>query len=319
MDRRVFLRSTGSAAVCAGGLLAPASIITKPALAVDLFATAEFAPMAQQFAGRLASLSAGRFTLHRTDWPAPTGAQHNGVSLGSLHGAVALHPGFAYFAGLPGALGMPAPAADAWRRHDGHALWQSLQQAAGVNCLPAGYTAGGDIMWSRNPAAEAADLTGQRVVCEGLSRDVIRGIGASAVEHDAALGDEAVLGFQTDEQPCWPQRRDGQFRWRTRSVIIRVASPVMVTVPPVVWNRLTTAERDLLGQAALGMPQQAPPHPRPLSRAAAPSQSLAATIDRIAEAVVADIAGHDRLTRQIDAAYFATRRRIAPSGPGFGV
>lgn len=307
--------------------------MSSPALRLRMTVAPGFDDLAHGFARRLKSLSGGRVALSLTTSATVTSSSVTSSSvssslatsmsqpepeaghLGTLHAAVDVHPGFAYFAGLPGALGMQEGAAQRWRDHDAKHLWLELQACAGVASLAVGATEGAAGLWSNHPIRSANDIVGRRLVCEGLACDVARGIGAIPASGAAASSTIIVqgLGLDCDAARHLPDRH----RFVSGPAIARVASTVAIMIPASSWTKLLPDVREMLGVAAS---QQAASARQPPPRAGGVctvvtgplDQAFSATIDRVAEAVVADISGADRLTRRINASYFAAQPARPP-------
>lgn len=171
------------------------------------------------------------------------------------------HPGFAFFAGLPGSLGMPFPDLVRWfATDDAREDWRALQERCGVTCLIAGVSF--DI---RNDA-------------RGLSIIVARALTAGA----------------PSVHPIAPH-----------------GATLAVTMPRQSFERLDEIERQRITAAAEHMTRacaaRCPKHTATIHTATMMSSPAprAARVDRISEAIVAELANTDDLTRRINAHYFA--------------
>ncbi len=316
MDRRVFLKTSARAAALSVAAVAAPAVLARPLQHLQMTAAPGFSGLARAFGRRVAALTSGRVAI--TVLPelfsniSSAGEPADG-HIGTLHQAADVHPGFAFFAGLPGALGMSADVAQRWRETLAAELWLELQAAAGVACIPLGATDGAGRLWSNHPITTSHDVYGRRLACEGLARDVARGIGALPA-HAGELNSGSIvhgLGFEADVALHLPER----FSCFSSPAITRVASTRAIMLPDSVWQTLPRDVRDAMHLAARQMTgSTAMVRQRDAASALRPGPldpAFTATIDRVAEAVVADISGADQLTRRINAGYFA----VHPDGP----
>lgn len=330
MDRRGFLKASARAATLTVAALHAPAVIAQPSQHFAMTVAPGFTKRALEFSRRLDALSGGRVVVSLTATSqaalcAPAlPISPDRLYFGPLQRAVDVHPGFAFFAGLPGALGIGADVARHWRTQDGARLWRELQAAASVTCLAAGATHGGTGLealglWSNHPITTANDVYNRRILCDGLARDVARGIGAIPVALNAPEGCDIIEGGGAcDAARQWP----AHFAFVSQPVITRVASTLVIMVSGAAWRTMPADIRALIASAAR-LSDLRPPRPdRPLLRTFRPrppahalplwprragplDPALVAAVDRVAEAVVADLAGADDLTRRINTGYFA--------------
>ncbi|MDX2307073.1 MAG: hypothetical protein NW216_02420 [Hyphomicrobium sp.] len=234
------------------------------------------------------------------------------------------HPAFAYFSGLPGALGLDLFDQGNWlTAGGGQALWDEISAAHGRKALLAGATATRPVLWSSRPLAERESFSGFRVTTFGLSVEVARGLGAEAYE--VASAEEAPVGpvpFESAVE-CWGVDDEGRFvRPQTHnhgliSVFRRAPHLLSLDMPLTVWERLTRSQRCVLeavamhasGVRSIGIGGRGQAAGRGGAALAPPL--LRHAVDRVAESVVAHVAARDDLSRRIDRSYMLWRGRTA--------
>jgi TRAP-type mannitol/chloroaromatic compound transport system substrate-binding protein len=190
MDRRGFLKAGGAAAVAAGAaparaeanLTVPGGDTWPPGARVLTLALAPGYDLAgfaaDRLADRIAVATGGRFRLERGDTTAACD-----LSFEDAHGLIALHPGFAFFAGLPAGAGLPSADLDAWLVcGGGQLLWDELARPFGVKPLVAGQTGEPAGLWSNVRLERAADLVGLPVAAAGAAARVLSRLGASPID-----------------------------------------------------------------------------------------------------------------------------------------
>lgn len=307
MLRRAFLKSMGCSAALT--LAAPASVFASPPAIITarqhrfrLTVTGDDTKRAMAFARHVDRLTAGR--MHVTLARRPVDHRNaflpadDEMRLGTLHAAVAHHPAFAYVAGLPGALGVPYPLLSHWLEDDARDLWHDLQAAHGVTCMLTGPSLRSPSLLSAKPIINWSSISGRTLCADGLSRDVARGLGAVLVVNvNAAM-------IQTDSE-CLAAPG---FPYRATPALQRIESPRGITMQRKTWMRLDNGLQAALIIAAKAQSRATCTRNRPRPASVLPSE-INVAIERVSEAVVADIAGHDRISQRINAAYFAVHSR----------
>lgn len=183
-----------------------------------------------------------------------------GAKIETLHQLSAQHPGFAYFAGLPGNLGLAFPSLMQWfATHEARAIWSDLQNRCDVTCFIVGST----------PAE--IDIT-----AHGPWAAVSRALDAAASSH----------------------------RRESAAAIVPHGATLALTMPRSNWVQLDGDERSAL---AVDAERLANAHAAIRPTAA---QATSAVINRVAEAIVAELSHHDALTRRINAHYFAFKAAL---------
>jgi TRAP-type mannitol/chloroaromatic compound transport system substrate-binding protein len=211
----------------------------------------------------------------------------------------------------------------------GQMLWDDL---AGQHCwksLLVGHTGDAPPLWSRAPIAGLADLAGLRIAAPGLGADVARALGAEA-HALAPAGVGAAL-----ETGSVQAAEAGGLLASLANGIPRVAlhatgsglngrgTALSLNVRLSAWNRLTDADRAILEAAAAEEFQnslaEARAHDQLLRRVMESSfgvtfapwpVEVADALERIAEATIAHVAGHDAVAARIDQSYMAFRAAL---------
>jgi len=329
MDRRGFLQT--SAAVAATAVAAahanpralgegvPAGTAARR-LGMAVAPGYEFAGFgAERLAKRLELAMAGRLSIERVADPAASD-----LSFGDARRHLALHPGFAYFAGLPGGDGLPPAAFCSWLAlGGGQLLWDDLGSVFGFKPLLVGHSGDGLGLWSNVRLTEVSDLSGLPVAAVGLAARVLARLGAQPVE--VAPPDlKAALATGRVEAADGPATA-----FDLRPLAHRLYQPglhrggvvLTLTVARGLWHDLTPAEQAIfetcaaeehrLAVAEAGLTAQLASDmvvgakwplrqawPRPLAQA----------FDAAARLLLDDVAEHDASCRRIAASYHAHRR-----------
>jgi TRAP-type mannitol/chloroaromatic compound transport system substrate-binding protein len=144
----------------------------------------------ERLARRIEAATDGRFRIEIGH-----GGGDADLTYGSAARHASLHPAFAFFAGLPFAQGLDAPAQQAWLAiGGGEMLWDELDMQFGFKPLLAGHTGASAGVWAAARLESVADLARATLHVEGLAADVVRSLGAAPVrlaphELRAALSD----------------------------------------------------------------------------------------------------------------------------------
>ena len=143
------------------------------------------------FARRLERASGGRLKLHLIASPVSgidaVAAGPADMSFGFEHANVRHHPAFGYFAGLPLGTGMAYETFAGWIADGGAELWDDISARFNVKSLLAGHTGRSPGLWTSQLVHSLNDLAGKRIQTQGLTCDVVRGIGGEPC--DGANGD----------------------------------------------------------------------------------------------------------------------------------
>ena len=191
MDRRDFLKTTSAAAVAAGSAAASANatagdvpvapVIRSGARLLTLGSQwgpepAGFGP--ERLAQRIETATDGRYRIEIAH-----GNADDDLTYGNAGRHAALHPAFAFFAGLPFALGLDAAAQQTWLAvGGGEMLWDDLAFEFGFKPLLAGHTGASAGVWAGARLETIADLARATLHAEGLAADVVRTLGATPVQ-----------------------------------------------------------------------------------------------------------------------------------------
>lgn len=342
MNRRDVITSSGAAALCAilpaGGSLA--SPLAKPAihaikrlrLACDWPQAAGGTFDAALDVARTIEIALGNCAVEVV--PAGSTAADADISFGNEHAHAVDNSALALIAGLPGRFALPPLASAHWLTTSGERLWQeAAQRTAQVIPVYAGCEGTRPTLWSRH---EIANFSGLKTAgAAGLCAELLSAAGATRVDlpvaewvpaltagtidavHVAGLEDALVLGLPRHARYC------------LTGAIAAHGGPLALRIPAGLWHalpdhvrqhlraRVTTAGsrhtarmaqndctlRNAMTEAfGLRVLEQVPPN-------------LQTTIDRVAEAIMADCAGRDTLSSRIGGASMAqhlVRRKSAP-------
>lgn len=369
MQRREFLKTTGAAAIAAPATVLAASVTaathaqaTEPArAALDtpsihaglrtlrlqsplLDARGSAGDQARRLAHRLATAADGRWHL---EYAAPLTAPDRPrasslVAVASGHAELSIdlasevpvrRPDGAYFAGLPGGIGMDAAALDGWlRAGGGQELWDELTGEIGVKPLLAGFTGAAPTLWSRTPIETTADLGGRAVALSAAGAMVADALGMvvrmTAADPVDALATGAIDIAETpDASVATRQRFAGAAPYGYASPFAHHGQTIALHVRRALWDTMTAGDRALLeGIAAEALAVAHADHAADRAMAAMVSAAspgllpslrpLAADVGRavrtLAATIVAEAAANAAITRRIDASYMAFRRATLP-------
>ena len=189
-----------------------------------------------------------------------------GIPIETLHRLSGLHPGFAYAAGLPGHLGMPFPQLMRWLvTADARAAFSDVQNACDVTCVIVG----------TRPAVASIGAVGPYAA-------IVKALGWKAAADTGNL-------------------RDADAR-----LIAPFGATMALTMPRRTWMRLPEDDKVAITTAATRMRLAEVGKCGSAAVATQASLTLDTTaIDRVSEAVVAELANYDALTRRINSHYFA--------------
>jgi TRAP-type mannitol/chloroaromatic compound transport system substrate-binding protein len=342
MDRREFLITGSGAAVAAASSTAAGAgeagqAETHPGPGRLLTLSMPWADVPQgpadgvrRLARRIEAMTGGRIRIEAV--AAGSGPETDADLVhGSAHDFAPLHPAFAYFAGLPGSGGLGAQDLAHWIAvGGGQMLWDDLAGRHGWKPLLAGHSGEHPPLWSRAPITGLHDLAGQRVAAPGLGADVARALGCESCEslapHQAAaaLDDGTVLaaeaGGLTTSLACGVAR---VARHATGQGFNGRGTALALGVRLAVWEQLAEADRAIIAAAAGEELQLSLAETRAhaavtrrvldaLGVTSAPwPADVADALDRVAEATIAHVAGHDDHAARIDQSYMAFRGMLS--------
>jgi len=344
MDRRGFLKSSGAAAALAS-TAAGADTATPAASGIPSRAgvgpTARHLRLAvapgydlagfgaERLAQRLEVATAGRYRIALS-----SGAAESDLSFGDAHRHVALHPGFAFFAGLPLRQGLSATDLDGWLAlGGGQLLWDELAHPFGLKPLLVGHTGLSPGLWSNVRLAAASDFRGVPVVAPDLAARVLQLLGAETVnvppqDLKAALATGRVhMAEWTGPLPAasFDLRPLAQCLYQPG---LTPGGAVTLTVARRLWDDLTPADRAVFEACAAEEHRLALAEARlhaalaagigaeakwPVQQALPPA--LEPALAAAAGAVIEEVAGHDAISRRIAASYRAHREVYGGHGP----
>ena len=345
MDRRNFLRTTGSLAAAAAAVV-PATASDKPnRVAAPAIATGVtelgmafdwpdndqgLSDSARRLAQRIADFTDGRVRV-----TIRSGADAASAELrhGAAHDRIGLDAGFAFFGGLPGQAGLAAADYEAWlSMAGGQDHWDGLAKAYGVKSMLAGHTGADPLLWLASADDLQSGIRGKKIASTGLALEVIRGLGADPVSirlADAAHG----MSNGTLDGIEWggamhahvvgipPQSASAIGPFVTRNGTMQALDMNLKS-----WEQLTEVDRTAIVAAATEEYRLTVSEARfseAMARRVAADRygvvlrqvpiALHNAIDRISEAVVAHAAGSSPAAQRINASYMAFRALIPMS------
>jgi TRAP-type mannitol/chloroaromatic compound transport system substrate-binding protein len=349
MDRRDFLKSTGSAAAAVGVVSTAASGNTQAAaheVAAPNIAsgTRELTlamsaldngrgpgESARRLARRIESLTSGAYRIHIV---AGDEVRDADIRHGSAHDYHATDAAFSYFAGLPGRHGLAATDLDAWMAvGGGQMLWDDISSEHGFKPFLAGHTGSNPAIWSRQSLAENQGLQGLRFASEGLASDVARGLGAQPVTLAASGLTAALAGSRIDavEGPGAMYAMAAGIHkvapFALEAPINRHGTAQSIAIQARVWDAmpeahqaavaLACAEEFRLCQAearvheGLSWRVMRERHNVAVSQ---PLVELRDAINRVSDGVVAHVAGSSRQAQRINASFMTFRAMLSSAG-----
>jgi TRAP-type mannitol/chloroaromatic compound transport system substrate-binding protein len=346
MDRRDFLKTTGSAAaaVSVTGAAASSQAHAEPQAAPSVphihsgvreLTLALPAPdngrglaeNARRLARRIEALTGGTYRISAISGEA---AHDTDMQHGSAHDYLSANPAFAYFAGLPGEHGLPISDLDAWMAvGGGQALWDDLSASHGFKALLAGYSGSNPAIWSRRPLTDRHEMQGLRYAAEGLASDVARGLGAHSVRMtpgtltatlnedraDIVEGPGAMLAMAAGLPEVAP--------FALEAGINRYGAAQSLAIKSSVWEQLTEAHRAAFETAAAEEFRLCQAEVRAHETLAwrvirsrhnvnvsQPTLQLVDAINRVSDGVVAHLAASSRQAQRINASFMAFRAML---------
>jgi len=347
MDRRAFLITTGGVAVAAASGSAaeagasadapsPGSGATVLRLAMAWADTPQGpADSARRLGRRIAAMTQGRYRIELAPADAEDPLSQADLLHGTAHDLAPLHPAFAYFAGLPGSGGLGATDLAHWIAvGGGQMLWDDLAGRHGWKPLLAGHMGEAPPLWSRRPIGALADLAGLRLSAPGLGADVARGLGAeastplpAAVLLASRLADGSLDGAEAGGALASLAQGVAQDAPHATGTGFNAAGTALALhIRLAVWNRLSDADKAIFAAAAAEELQASMAEARAHERIARDVLSasfgvqfapwpgdVADALERVAEATIAHVAGHDATAARIDQSYMAFRNAVSGS------
>lgn len=293
----------------------------------------------RRFAKRIEAATEHRWVIEIADAPAVGADAFKAVMTGEAdlyvgheHAHRELHPAFSYFAGLPCRTGMDVDQLNAWLvAAGGQELWDELAGEFNMKGLVIGHSGRAHGLWTRHPVRATTDLKNRRIRTVGLAVDILLAIGAEATETTPASSpDNLAMGHIDGTEVIGAGELTAlahTFSSRERSTVHTTLAinntgyGISLGLRRSVWDGFAESERVILaalaseartaGSAETRTEEAATAH---MYEAASQfvtfvgSQryiDLARPLTRIAETIVADVAGHDEHSRRINASYMA--------------
>lgn len=350
MDRRDFLKTTGSAAAAAGMIASATSAVAGSDVAVAIgdqhsgphigssareLGLAIGAPdngtglgeNARRLARRIEELTGGRYRIHiLTD----VSAHDAGLWAGSAHDNAAIDPAFSYFAGLPGRHGIAGNDLDAWLAiGGGQRLWDELAMAHGFKPFLTGHSGANPAIWSRQPLASGNGFAGLRYAAAGLAGDVARGLGAHPVA--LKMGEEAtaLTAGQVDAlegggaMHSLASGLPAAAKFALAAGINRQGTAQSLSIKLDQWERMSASDQAAITAACAEEFRLAHGEARAHETLSwrvmnerhgvilsAANSELLEAIDRVSDAVVAHAAGSSQTAKRINASFMAFRAML---------
>ena len=339
MDRREFLKSS-SLTLVGAGLSTPSALAT-PALVQrtrDLVLASPwpansggFADEVHSLARRLEHACSGRVKF-RLSQGSESGidAVTSGVAdlhVGLTHGHVGHHPAFGYFAGLPVHIGLPFVNLARWLDFGGgRELWDQLSASFDTISLLAGHTGRPAGIWTVHPLTSLHDLTSQAVFSQGLARDVTEGLGAVAVEMTVTaiapnLSDGKLRAAEWGNgAQCLAVGLPEVAKFSTTDGFVPAGSTVCLTAARATWEGLGSELQNIIRVTAMNQARRSAATAsandaiirQALTKVYGVSfygmpLDIRSAAARMSEAVVADVASRDRMSRRINEGYLGAR------------
>ncbi len=285
---------------------------------------------------RLAAMSGGRYRIAFLpgidNGLAAVRAGNADLYYASEHDHLGAHRALAYFAGLPGERGIAARQLSAWMLvGGGQQLWDELAAELGVKAMLAGHTGERPCFLASRRLSDMGELTGEKVAVAGLARDVVRGFGLEPVALPPARIAEALAGGELLAAECGgaiASHALGLLRAARHCVGVSVnrhGSAVALGLRRSLWDGLPASDQAMFAAAAaaeyeLALAEEEAHrrflYPEPGADKTWPlAGELSRAIRRVADAVVAHVAGSDAHAQRINAGYGAFRRALLPDEP----
>jgi TRAP-type mannitol/chloroaromatic compound transport system substrate-binding protein len=340
VNRREFLKSSaataiGTAGAATAGFAAPAYIPRVHELALISpwpAAAGGYSDAVYRLARRIEQACGGRVKLHLTVGAASSitalSQASTALHAGLEHDNVAHHPAFGYFAGLPCGFGMPFAAHHTWLiSGGGAALWTELGRNHAVMPLMAGHSGPMAGLWSVHPIKSLSDIASKSMFTRGLAADVAKGLGAATkcnvnvtIAADIENGLTGVAEWGSAAASLDAGLADVA-KYCARDGFTPAGSTLSLTAGCHLWDRfdrdVQNAIRRAAGDEARRTAAVASENHALITRALTETKSVTfynlpgdiqTAAQRISEAIVADVASRDDLSRRVNASYLDARR-----------
>ncbi len=345
--------SAAKAADDAQALASPAIMPTRRALRmVSLWPDAVTGPgdHVRRFARRVEAATDGRWAIEIADETVAGADAFKAVMTGDAdlyvgheHAHRELHPAFSYFAGLPCGTGMHVDQFNVWLvAAGGQELWDDLAAEFNTKSLVIGHSGNTWGLFARQPIRTRADVHRRRIAVDGLAAEVLKAVDAEPVEGlldplSALLSEPSLDGVEVYGPAFHTISRETRLRLDrgTQTALFPglndTGYAITLGVRRGLWDGFAQSERVVLSAVAAEALAEGRAEITTLSRAfdhmTQPAeisgndwsrphwQAIATELARIAETIVADLAGHDEPTRRINASYMAFKGlgKSAPS------
>ncbi len=331
MDRRDFLLATGSAVVASAALgnpltRAPAQSLRASA-ACPLTLTVAGADnvswdvgQARELARRIEQASGNSYAVSVAD---PVNVKAVGLKFLGASQLTEIDRAFAFATGLPGGAALGGGAVDIWlTTAGGQAALDELAATHGLKVLIAAH-GGETFLWSAQPLQTAADFAGKYVLATGLGCHVAAGLGAEpwrivpGTPRDL-LASGQVAAIEANVPDAMAQGLFQAARFASTNAFAPHGHAGALTVRLDMWNAMSPAERGAISSAAQENYRESLTANRTceaLNRQAIRQtyaigvnpvpQGLAASIQTVARAVVAQVASDSPSAAKLNASYMS--------------
>lgn len=266
---------------------------------------AALARCADAFSHRIRLVSSGRIQCVLLD--AADTVPHDCEIVG-MEELRAAHPAFAMFGSTPWTFARKHFSFDTWMlAGGGRDFWDQLTRTAGIAALPLGYSRSAHVLRSDRSLYRYASLAGLTVATHGLALDVVTALGGTAVDAPMPfIDDRQLANFNLHEtaEPSLAATDGRRLRYRvTDAFLNRGYNSALLFNPSErhVWRlhlgAIVRAIETQHADATFASETEVTPKD---AETTSWSPVVARAISRVSEAIMAELAGADRLSRQID-------------------
>lgn len=328
MDRRDFLLAAGCttlASATIGKPLPQAYATPLPAAGAPLALTMEGAGtvdwatgQARELATRIEQASGGRYAVSVLESSSVKAAPLKLLRASRL---VEIDRAFAFATGLPGTVTLDAESSEAWLTGGGgQAALDELAASHGLKVLLAAH-GGESFLWSSQPLLTAADFAGKCVQAEGLACHVAAGLGAEPwriVPETASAGlvSGAIAAIEASVPEAISQGLLQTARYASTNAFAPGGNALALTIDLDAWRAMRASDQATMTSATLDNYREsvrlnrlaAGLNRRALQQTCAievspVSQGLAAQIQTVARAVIAQTAASSPVAAKLNASY----------------
>ncbi len=359
VDRRTFLSQSGAAVAATAATATVAHSAANPSQQPSAFAMPAagsatvhatlatpwtngpfaLAANAHAFAQSINVLTDGRLHISLADGAHGQTADINpddaDIVLDSEQAYVSKHPAFAYFAGLPSRQTLGTNDLGAWlTAGGGQSMWDELAGEFDEKPLLVGHLGERPGLWSTTPLRSLADFKSTRISALGLGANVLRALGAEAVDVGSnSLADALATGSVTAVEFAGPYvshmlNLHKHAHHVATSGIHLNGSTLSLRIKRAFWERLSPSHQAAITSAAetayRTSVSENQAHTAIIKKAMLQTDGvkfmpfaadIRLALSKVGETVVAETAGTDAAARRIDTSYMGFRRAISEQIP----